>query len=116
MDIPLKTSEKENINKLQAIETFGKHFNDLVERNKRSWETENTTKKPELISAAIRVQEEIGNKLESMCFLLGIEIDWPGLYPSFKMNGYSCHTIEDALAMKEGFNSFGIMKQEYEQQ
>lgn len=104
------------MNKLQAIETFSEHFNDLVDRNKRSWELENSTRDTTLQQKENYYQQELGEKLESMCVLLGIEIEWPGLYPSFKVDGYTHHCIEDALAAVNGHRSIGLMKYEYAQQ
>ncbi len=102
-----------NMNKIKAIETFSEHFNRIVDRSKRAWEESNDGDNSEALRKSESDKEkECGEILESMCALLGIEIYWPGLYPSFKVNGYSCHTIEDALAMKEGFPSIGAMKHE----
>ncbi len=100
------------MNKITAIETFSKHFNELVDRSKWIYEAMNGQMDSINIANYEKEEQKLSDKMESMCVLLGIEIDWPGLYPSFKVNGYSCHTIEDALAMKEGFPSIGAMKHE----
>lgn len=89
------------MNKIEQIESFSRHFNMLAESSARAWEKDQ--------SGSTR-ENDLAKTMESMCLLLGIEIDWPGLYPSFKVNGYTYYSIDDALAARAGHVSFGCMK------
>jgi len=38
-------------------------------------------------------------RAEKLLEPLGIEVDYPGLYPSFMVKGHSCHTTESAVSL-----------------
>src|SRR3546814_2687039 len=38
------------------------------------------------------------SRAEALLTPLGIEVDYPGLYPSFTVNGYSYHSTESAVS------------------
>jgi hypothetical protein len=51
------------------------------------------------------------SRIESICMCLGIKVMWPGLCPTFDVDGYQTHTFEDAVAMTFGCASIGILKE-----
>lgn len=52
-------------------------------------------------------------RIEAICNCLGIKVMWPGLYPTYEVDGFQTHTFEDAVTMTFGCESFSILK-EYE--
>jgi hypothetical protein len=95
---------------IQIVDTM---FHELVMRSKTAQEIlHNADMSVEVIRKAWEHRAEVRQqRIESLCAILGIEVFWPGLYPSFKVDGFGAHTFADALAMTYGMESFTILKE-----
>ncbi len=71
----------------------------LFARGARAWERGNQNGDDPAYNARCRKQmEACHDREEAMLTPLGIEVDYPGLYPSFKVRGFTFHTTESAVS------------------
>lgn len=70
----------------------------IIERSVRAWEKSNDGKRSEEDRHdADHHYQILTDRVEEIMGLFGIEVDWPGLYPSFMKNGQCEYTVENAL-------------------
>lgn len=81
---------------LCAIERkAAKHF----EASAAAWERANNSgNPPEYRARQSRRELTEADKGEALLKPFGIACDWPGLYPSFKVDGYTYHDLRSALS------------------
>ena len=92
----MDTNEKQ-IAKPEIIRLVAEVSN-LANASKRSWERANDRETPESVRPYYeRKENECADKIKLICDKFGIAIQWPGLYPSFKVNGYEEHSFENAI-------------------
>ena len=63
----------------------------------KAWERGNNSGNPKILAECVKEENRKAQKGEALLKPFGIEIDWPGLYPSFKVNGFSEFTTEAAV-------------------
>lgn len=75
-----------------------KRFNSYVKLSKSAWERRQDSRLTPAQYRALENREmRMGENAEMLLRPLGIKCDWPGLYPSFTVNGYCEHTTEAAV-------------------
>ncbi|MES2367362.1 MAG: hypothetical protein V4563_15910 [Pseudomonadota bacterium] len=71
----------------------------LFERAARAWVRGNNSGNAAVTyPKCLKLCERYRNEAEALLTPLGIEIDYPGLYPSFTVAGYSYHSTESAVS------------------
>lgn len=84
----------------------------LFQRAASAWERGNNRggDNPGYYQKMLAKQSELHREAEALLAPLGIECDYPGLYPSFTVGGYSYHdtrsAVRAALDMKAGAGAF----------
>lgn len=78
----------------------------LAERCCRSWNVGNDGQRTERErDLANRNHAELKKVIEQLAALFDIQVDWPGLYPSFTFNGYGYHTplsvMREVMALRQ---------------
>ncbi len=63
----------------------------------RAWEIGNNSGDSATLAAMTRRENRLAAEGAALLAPLGIACDWPGLYPSFKVNGYEEHSTENAI-------------------
>lgn len=72
-------------------------FRAYVTLSKSAWEAMQTRTTPKRYAALEAREKRMGANAEALIAPLGIKCDWPGLYPSFTVNGFGEHTVESAV-------------------
>lgn len=88
-------------NKQQVRSLCARH-RAYVSCSKSAWEARQTRTTPERYRALERREGRMGENAEALLRPFGIKCDWPGLYPSFTVNGYGEHTVESAVCAALG--------------
>jgi hypothetical protein len=70
----------------------------LFDSAARAWERGNNSGNNATMAACEARCETLRNEAEQLLKPLGIEVDYPGLYPSFTVNGFGYHTTESAVS------------------
>lgn len=63
----------------------------------KAWERGNNSGNAKTLAECTKEENRQAQNGEALLKPFGIEIDWPGLYPSFKVNGFSEHSTESAV-------------------
>ena len=71
--------------------------NAYFRRSAKAWVEGNNSGNPETLELMTGIERDTAQKGEALLAPLGIKCDWPGLYPSFTVNGYSEHDTESAV-------------------
>lgn len=58
------------------------------ELSAKAWEIGNNSGNPETLATMEKRHVRLASEGEAMLAPLGIKCDWPGLYPSFEINGH----------------------------
>ncbi len=66
-------------------------------KSKRFWERGNNSGNAAVLAHYSELEQSAAAKGEALLAPLGIKCDWPGLYPSFQVNGYSEHATGAAV-------------------
>ena len=88
--INLLSNERYN-NSIVILLEAEKYF----EKSAKAWENYNNTKKTKYQEKEIEYQNEAEQRIKAV--FRDIEIDYPGLYPSFKIHGHSHYTINSLI-------------------
>jgi hypothetical protein len=70
----------------------------LFQRAARAWERGNNSRDGAALERGNRQCDQMRAQAEELLKPFGIAVDYPGLYPSFTVAGYSYHTTESALS------------------
>ncbi len=70
----------------------------LFERAARAWVRGNNSGDSDINRRCVKQCDDYRRKAEALLTPLGIEVDYPGLYPSFKVNGFEEHSTESAVS------------------
>lgn len=70
----------------------------LFLRAARAWERGNNSGNDRGMERGVAQCGKLRDQAEALLAPLGIVVDYPGLYPSFTVGGYSCHTTESAVS------------------
>ncbi len=70
----------------------------LFEQAARAWVRGNDSGNDQTYKTALAKVQRLRDEAEALLAPLGIGIDYPGLYPSFKVNGFSEHTTLAAIS------------------
>jgi len=78
----------------------------LIERSQRAYNVGNDGQRPERErNPANKTHVELQDAIERLMALFDVEVDWPGLYPSFKFGRYSFHSplsvMRDVMAARQ---------------
>jgi hypothetical protein len=63
----------------------------------KAWEDGNNSGDPKFLAKMTREEIHQARNGERLLNPLGIKCDWPGLYPSFEVNGYHEYTTQSAV-------------------
>ena len=63
----------------------------------KAWEDGNNSGDPETLAAATKRERRLAREGEALLSPLGIKCDWPGLYPSFQVNGFHEYATSAAV-------------------
>lgn len=63
----------------------------------KAWEDGNNSGNSEVLAAMSKRERRLAREGAAMLAPLGIKCDWPGLYPSFEINGAHEYTTENAV-------------------
>jgi hypothetical protein len=74
----------------------------IFKASAKSWENGNNSGDEALLVKGEDECERQRLKAEDVLSIFGIETDYPGLYPSFKLNGYNYHSTESVLRAVNG--------------
>lgn len=75
----------------------------LFRRAALTWERGNNNASiPGYYAKCMKRCEKLRNEAEALLSPLGIKCDYPGLYPSFKVNGYDEHSTQNAVSAALG--------------
>lgn len=90
----------QNLNQaLALIDRADKLFN----RAANAWTRgNNNANMPGYYARCLKQCEAFRDRAEALLSPLGIKCDYPGLYPSFTVNGYSEHTTQSAVSAALG--------------
>ena len=70
----------------------------LFERAARAWVRGDGSGNSDTYRRALKQVDKLRNEAETMLTPLGIVVDYPGLYPSFTVNGYAEHSTLNAIS------------------
>lgn len=70
----------------------------LFERAARAWVRDTNSGNNDMMRRCNKQCDDYRRKAEALLAPLGIEVDYPGLYPSFKVNGFEEHSTEQAVS------------------
>jgi hypothetical protein len=70
----------------------------------KAWIRGNNSGNSKTLAECTREENRQAQNGEALLKPFGIETDWPGLYPSFKVNGFSEYTTEAAVLSAIGQN------------
>ncbi len=70
----------------------------LFERAARAWTRGDASGNHNEYHRCLKLCERYRNEAEALLTPLGIEVDYPGLYPSFTVSGFSYHSTESAVS------------------
>jgi hypothetical protein len=70
----------------------------LFERAARAWVRGNNSGDSLLLERGYRQCDDYRRKAEALLKPLGIEVDYPGLYPSFTVRGFGYHSTLSAVS------------------
>ncbi len=70
----------------------------LFERAARAWTRGNNSGSSDTMKRMNALCERYRNEAEALLTPLGIVVDYPGLYPSFTVGGFSYHSTESAVS------------------
>ena len=82
---------------LQAIALVEK-VDALFDKAARAWERGNNSGNSEQLARGEALCEQYRKEAEALLAPLGIAVDYPGLYPSFTVRGYSHHSTVSAVS------------------
>jgi len=68
----------------------------------KAWEYGNNSGDSQVMTVADKRSRRLAREGEALLSPLGIKCDWPGLYPTFTVNGYSEHSTESAVLVALG--------------
>jgi hypothetical protein len=85
------------MNLLQANATI-ERADKLFLRAARAWERGSNSGNSAGMKRGERQCGALRSRAEDMLGELGITVDYPGLYPSFTVNGFGYHTTESAVS------------------
>jgi len=75
----------------------------LFRRAALAWERcNNNASVPGAYANGMKQCDKLRSQAEALLAPLGIECDYPGLYPSFKVNGYDEHSTQNAVSSALG--------------
>jgi len=85
------------MNLLQANALI-REANRLFNRAANSWVRGNNSGNSATNRKCVSQCERFRNRAEALLIPLGVAVDYPGLYPSFTVRGFSYHSTESAVA------------------
>ena len=74
----------------------------LFEKAAKAWETGNNSGNTERMTIYEKRCEDYRKLAEDLLAPFGITCDYPGLHPSFKVNGFGHHSVMSALSAAVG--------------
>jgi hypothetical protein len=83
---------------LQQANALIERADSLFNRAARAWERGNNSGNSVFKTRGEQQCERLRTEAESLISPLGITVDYPGLFPSFKVNGFGYHTTESAVS------------------
>ncbi len=83
---------------LQAANHTIRQADRLFERAARAWERGNNSGGGAQYQRGLKLCEQYRNEAEALLAPLGIAVDYPGIYPSFTVAGYSYYSTESAVS------------------
>ena len=91
-------ANKVNIQTLLQGKFLADQADKLFERAAQAWVQGHNSGKNESLIRFENKCRELRRKAEVLLEPLGIEVDYPGLYPSFKVNGFEYHSTFSAVS------------------
>jgi hypothetical protein len=82
---------------LEAL-ALAKKCDRLFSRAANAWERGSNSGKTEIYKKCLKQSDNYRNKAEELLKPLGIEVDYPGLMPAFKVNGFHQYTTLNAIS------------------
>jgi hypothetical protein len=79
-----------------------KEANRLFKRAKSAWEAGNNSGDSKVMEKKDAAADRFRTRAEELLAPLGIKVDYPGLWPSFKVKGFSYHDTESAVSAAIG--------------
>lgn len=70
----------------------------LFHRAAKAWERGNNSGNSECLERCEKQCDAFRDRAEKLLQPLGVVVDYPGLYPSFMVNGFAYHTTESAVS------------------
>lgn len=83
---------------LQQANALIERADSLFRRAARAWERGSNSGNGDGLRHGEKQCERFRNQAEELLKPLGIVVDYPGLYPSFTLNGFAYHTTESAVS------------------
>lgn len=83
---------------LQQANALIERADSLFKRAARAWERGNNSGNGQLLTHGENQCDRFRTQAEALLTPLGVAVDYPGLYPSFTVNGGSYHTTESAVS------------------
>lgn len=83
---------------LQQANALVERADSLFRRAALAWERGNNSGNSEAMRRGGQRCDAMRSEAEALLSPLGIAVDYPGLYPSFTVNGFSHHTTESAVS------------------
>jgi len=74
----------------------------LFDQAAKAWVRGNNSGNTDTLSSCQDKTDRLRAEGEALLKPFGIECDYPGLYPSFKVNGYDEHSIQSAISAAVG--------------
>ncbi len=68
----------------------------------KAWEDGNNSGDAEILAAQTRRERRLAREGEALLAPLGIKCSWPGLYPSFEVNGFHEYATSAAVLVALG--------------
>lgn len=83
---------------LQQANALIERAESLFRRAALAWERGNNSGNSEALERGNKRCDAMRNEAEELLRPFGIAVDYPGLYPSFMVRGFSYHTTESAVS------------------
>lgn len=94
-------TKREKMTVAQAV-FMAKRADKLFEQAARAWSRGDGSGNSKAYHKGLNKCEQLRNEAEALLAPLGIAVDYPGLYPSFTVNGFSEHSTINAISAALG--------------
>jgi hypothetical protein len=88
--------------KFQNLVVISENAEKLFTKAADAWTRGNNSGHNAMLAAACARCDSLRNQAEALLAPFGIECDYPGLYPSFKVGGFDYHSVQSALSAAVG--------------